>query len=133
MVTQRTCGPQPSVHVGQASKRIMRKLTFKLRRGKLVWLVKRATHATGHSAGVVAVARMYREIDATREVLGSGRQQRSKPEIREDRTGRLRMTDGLVRPAKPGNAGGGKEPEFKVNAKRGEGPGDWINDPRTSR
>jgi hypothetical protein len=132
-VTQRTCGPQRAVNVGQASKRIMRKLTFKQRRGKLVWLVKRATHATGHSAGVVAAARRYREIDATREVLGSGRQRRSKPEIREDRTGLPRMTDGPVRPAKPGNAGGGKGPEFKINARRGEGTGDWINDPRTSK
>jgi len=26
-----------------------------------------------------------------------------------------------------------KGPEFKVNARRGKGPGDWINDPRTSR
>jgi hypothetical protein len=76
------------------------------------------------------VARVCREIDATREVLSGGRS--AKPEIREDQTGLLRMTDGLVRPAKPGNAGGGKEPEFKINAKRGEGPGDWINDPRTS-
>jgi hypothetical protein len=55
-----------------------------------------------------------------------------KPEIREGRTGLLRMADGLVVPVKPGNAGGGKEPELKANARRGEEPGDWINDPRTS-
>jgi hypothetical protein len=27
---------------------------------------------------------------------------------------------------KPGNAGGGKEPQFKTDARRGEGPGDWA-------
>jgi hypothetical protein len=104
----------------------MRKPTFELRRGRLTWPVKRATCAIGHSVGVVAVARVHREIDATREVLGGGRHL-PKPEIREDQTGLLGMTDGLVIPAKLGNAGGGKEPEFKISAKRGEGPGDWIN------
>ena len=28
---------------------------------------------------------------------------------------------------KPGNAGGGKGPQFKTDARRGEGPGDWGN------
>src|SRR5215470_3942851 len=27
---------------------------------------------------------------------------------------------------KPGNAGGGKGPQFKTNARRSEGPGDWA-------
>jgi hypothetical protein len=27
---------------------------------------------------------------------------------------------------KPGNAGGGKGPQFKTNAISGEGPGDWA-------
>ena len=51
----------------------------------------------------------------------------AKPEIREDQTGLLRMTDGLVRPVKLGNASGGKKPEFKISARRSEGPGDWID------
>src|SRR5499427_75689 len=29
-------------------------------------------------------------------------------------------------PRKPGNAGGGKGPQFKTDATRGEGPGDWA-------
>src|SRR5262249_29907744 len=29
-------------------------------------------------------------------------------------------------PLKPGNAGGGKGPQFKTDARRGEGPGDWA-------
>ena len=28
-------------------------------------------------------------------------------------------------PRKPGNAGGGKGPQFKTDARRGEGPGGW--------
>ena len=31
-----------------------------------------------------------------------------------------------VVPRKPGNAGGGKGPQFKTDARRGEGPGDWA-------
>ena len=31
-----------------------------------------------------------------------------------------------VVPMKPGNAGGGKGPQFKTNAASGEGPGDWA-------
>ena len=37
------------------------------------------------------------------------------------------VTERLVVPRKPGNAGGGKGPQFKTNAGRGEGPGDWAN------
>ena len=44
-----------------------------------------------------------------------------KPEIREGMAGLLGMADGPVRLLKPGNAGGGKGPEFKANARRGEG------------
>jgi hypothetical protein len=29
-------------------------------------------------------------------------------------------------PLKPSNAGGGKGPQFKTGAIRGEGPGDWA-------
>ena len=32
-----------------------------------------------------------------------------------------RVTDGLVLPQRPGNAGGGKEPWFESDAERGEG------------
>ena len=33
----------------------------------------------------------------------------------------------FVAPRKPGNSGGGKGPQFKTDAIRGEGPGDWGN------
>ncbi len=36
------------------------------------------------------------------------------------------VAERFVVPMKPGNAGGGKGPQFKSNARRGEGPGDWA-------
>src|ERR1700730_17269827 len=38
--------------------------------------------------------------------------------------GRVGVAERPVIPMKPGNAGGGKEPQFKTDARRGEGPGD---------
>ena len=45
---------------------------------------------------------------------GSGLQ----PDAREGQAGTDRVTEGLVVPTKPGNAGGGKGPQFKDNAAR---------------
>ena len=45
---------------------------------------------------------------------------------REGQAGRTGVAEGFVVPLKPGNAGGGKGPQFKTNATRGEGPGDWA-------
>ena len=47
-----------------------------------------------------------------------GERWESQPESREGQTGPAGVTDRLVVPKKPGNAGGGKEPEFKVNVRR---------------
>ena len=46
-----------------------------------------------------------------------------QPDTREGQAGRERVTERLVVPRKPGNAGGGKGPQFKTNATSGEGPG----------
>ena len=43
-----------------------------------------------------------------------------QPEAREGQAGRV--AERLVVPGKPGNAGGGKGPQFKTNAASGEGP-----------
>jgi hypothetical protein len=48
-----------------------------------------------------------------------------QPEAREGQAGRLGVAERFVVPRKPGNAGGGKGPQFKTDAIRGEGPGDW--------
>ena len=49
-----------------------------------------------------------------------------QPDAREGRAGRPGVAERFVVPLKPGNAGGGKGPQFKTNALRGEGPGDWA-------
>ena len=49
-----------------------------------------------------------------------------QPDAREGQAGRLGVAERLVVPPKPGNAGGGKGPQFKTDARRGEGPGDWA-------
>ena len=47
-------------------------------------------------------------------------------EAREGQAGRPGVAERFVVPLKPGNAGGGKGPQFKTDAIRGEGPGDWA-------
>src|SRR5258706_8815679 len=49
-----------------------------------------------------------------------------QPEACEGQAGRAGVAERFVVPLKPGNAGGGKGPQFKTNAIRGEGPGDWA-------
>jgi len=45
-----------------------------------------------------------------------------QPDAREGQAGRTGVAERLVVPRKPGNAGGGKGPQFKTNAASGEGP-----------
>src|SRR6266516_615486 len=49
-----------------------------------------------------------------------------QPEAREGQAGRLGVAERFVVLLKPGNAGGGKGSQFKADAIRGEGPGDWA-------
>jgi hypothetical protein len=44
----------------------------------------------------------------------------SQPDAREGQAGLPGVSDRLIVPMKPGNSGGGKEPEFNVNAGRSE-------------
>src|SRR6266404_2222162 len=67
---------------------------------------------------------MYtRKAHETREAPGVARD--DQPEAREGQAGRPGVAERFVVPRKPGNAGGGKGPQFKTGAIRGEGPGDW--------
>src|SRR5271165_3199117 len=50
-----------------------------------------------------------------------------QPDAREGWAGRRGVAERFVVPSKPGNAGGGKGPQFKTDATRGEGPGDLGN------
>jgi hypothetical protein len=49
-----------------------------------------------------------------------------QPAAGDGQTGRLGVAERPVVPPKPGNAGGGKGPQFKTDAIRSEGPGDWA-------
>ena len=49
-----------------------------------------------------------------------------QPDAREGQVGRPGVSERFIVPMKPGNAGGGTEPQFKTNALRSEGPGDWV-------
>src|SRR6202040_275351 len=74
--------------------------------------------------GVVAAARTQgkrRQHGKPQRVIRD-----DQPDAREGRSGRAGVAERLVVPMKPGNAGGGKGPQFKTDARRGEGPGDWA-------
>src|SRR5450756_1845242 len=49
-----------------------------------------------------------------------------QPDAREGQVGRLGVAERFAVPLKPGNAGGGKGPQFKTDARSGEGFGDWA-------
>src|SRR6516162_2907323 len=49
-----------------------------------------------------------------------------QPDAREGQAGRPGESERSILPMKPGNAGGGTGPQFKTNAIRSEGPGDWT-------
>jgi hypothetical protein len=44
---------------------------------------------------------------------------------RERKAGPTGMAEGLAVPTKPGNSGGGKEPQLKGNARSSKGQEDW--------
>src|SRR5580658_13805 len=68
---------------------------------------------------------MYtRKAYATRKPQGVVRD--DQPDAREGQVGRRGVAERFAVPLKPGNAGGGKGPQFKTDARRGEGPGDWA-------
>src|SRR5712672_4573056 len=69
---------------------------------------------------------MYtRKAYATREAPRRG-QSDDQLEAREGQAGRPGVAERFVVLMKPGNAGGGKGPQFKTDAIRSEGPGDWA-------
>ena len=75
-------------------------------------------------AGAVATACRHRGPYATREVP-AGIAVLDQLAARERKAGPTGMTERLAVPTKPGNSGGGKEPQLKGNARSNEGPEDW--------
>jgi hypothetical protein len=72
----------------------------------------------GHGpTGVLATACPYTEIDATRETPGGGRV--TQLDTREGQARPPGESERSIVPVKPGNAGGGKGPQFKANVRSG--------------
>ena len=82
------------------------------------------TVTPGRCAGVVATA--CTQGKPTQHGKPQGVVSDDQPESREGQAGRRGVAEGSVVPLKPGNAGGGKGPQFKTDALRGEGHGDWA-------
>ena len=98
------------VNAEQASKRDDAEADLSRFQGRPLPLDEIATASNG-SAGVVAPACMEEEVVGTREapvVRGRG----SQPELREEQAGPSGVADRFVLLMRPGNAGGGKEPDF---------------------
>jgi hypothetical protein len=93
-------------------------------RGRLIRLGNRATSISSRCAGVVVTA--CTQGKRTQHGKPCGVASDDQPDAREGQAGRCRVAERLVVPRKPGNAGGGKGPQFKTDATSSEGPGDWA-------
>src|SRR5262245_51953634 len=113
------------VNAEQASKRTMRRPTRQPFRGRLTRLgVNERKSMPSRCAGVVATA--CTQGKRAQHGRPQGAVSDDQPEAREGQAGRPGETERFAVPRKPGNAGGGKGPQFKTNARRSEGPGDWA-------
>src|SRR5258705_6550482 len=74
--------------------------------------------------GVVAAA--CTQGKRTQHGKPQGEVRDDQPDAREGQAGRRGVAERFAVPLKPGNAGEGKGPQFKTDAGRGEGPGDWA-------
>ena len=112
------------VNAEQASKRHVAEADPPEFRGRPMPLGEIATALNG-SVGVMASACLEEEIVETREtptMRGHG----SQLELREEQARPSGVTDRLVLLKKPGNAGGGKEPDFWHVTGRDQQSGDWL-------
>jgi len=112
------------VNAEQASKKPTCRPTRQGYRGRLIWLGARAKITPSCCTGVVAAA--CTQGKRTQHGKPQGEVSDDKPDAREGQAGRPEVAERFVVTLKPGNAGGGKEPQFKTDAIRGEGPGDWV-------
>ena len=86
--------------------------------------MRRAKTTPSRCTGVLAAARTQGK--RTQHGKPQSVVRDDQPDAREGQAGRSGVTERLVVPLKPGNAGGGKGPQFKTDARRSEGPGDWA-------
>src|SRR6201989_3702164 len=102
----------------------MRRPPRKPYRGRWTRLGKRADEAPSRCAGVVAAA--CTPGKRTQHGKPQCVIRDDQPDAREGQAGRTGVGERSVVPLKPGNGGGGKGPQFKTDARRSEGPGDWA-------
>ena len=113
------------VNAEQSSKRTMRRPTRQPFRGRLIRLDDNERNGTSRRcAGVVAAA--CTQGRRTKHGKPQGAVSDDQPEAREGQVGCPGVAERFVVPLKPGNAGGGKGPQFKTDATRSDGPGDWA-------
>ena len=95
------------------------------------WPLGETATASSGSVGVVASACLEEEIVGTREApaargRGSQRELREGPTFGWCPARPVGVADRLVLPKKPGNAGGGKEPDFWRVTGSDQQSGDWL-------
>ena len=116
----------------QASKRTLHRPIRQPFRRRLIRLEKRAKSISSRCAGVVATACTQGKRTQHGKPLGVVSD--DQPDAREGQAGRFGVAERPVVPGKPGNAGGGKGPQFKINAISGKGQeiGQPINSDKSS-
>ena len=102
----------------QASKRSLRRPTGRPFPGRLIRLGKRAKSSSSRCAGVVAIA--CTQGKRAQHGKPHGVVSDDQPDAREGQAGRFGVAERPVVPKKPGNAGGGKGPQFKVGTESGK-------------
>ena len=112
------------VNAVQTSKRLLCGPTWPSYRGRLVRLGDRAKTTPIRRTGVVAAA--CTQGKRTQHGKPHCVARDGQPDAREGQAGRAGVAERPILPLKPGNSGGGKGPQFKTNARRRKGPGDWA-------
>ena len=103
------------VNAEQASKRTMCRPTRSLCRGRLIWPGEMSEDDAWllhrGSGGGMSIRKAYANQGKPQAVARDG-----QLDAREGQAGRHGVAERLVVPMKPGNAGGGKGPQFKTDA-----------------
>ena len=114
------------VNAEQAPKRSMCRPTRLQLRGRLIRLGEMSEDDAQSLHRGTGGSTYTRKARATREAPKRGRSgMTDQPDAREGQAGRSGVAERFVVPQKPGNSGGGKGPQFKTDAGRSEGHGDW--------
>src|SRR6202163_2697268 len=102
----------------------MRRPTRQPFRGRLIRLGEVSKDTPSRCAGAVATA--CTQGKRTQHGKPQGVVRDDQPDAREGQAGRPGVAERFAVLLKPGNAGGGKGPQFKTDATSGEGFGDWA-------